>query len=50
MRVAFDERRGCKTLGILCFDKYNFAMPLGKDEMSVGDTVHLRRHDNEDKE
>ena len=41
LRVAFDERRGCKTLGILCFDKYGFTMPLGEDEIIVSDTVHL---------
>ena len=29
-------------MGILCFDKYGFSMPLGRDEIPVGDTVHLR--------
>jgi len=42
LRVAYDERRGCKTLGILAFDKYDFSMPLESAEIPVGDTVHLR--------
>lgn len=43
LRVAFDESKGVKTLGLLCFDKYSFSMPLGENEIVVGDgVVHLR--------
>lgn len=43
LRVAYDEARGTKTLGILCFDKYHFSMPLGDQEIPIpADRVHLR--------
>jgi len=42
LRVAYDERRGQKTLGVLCFDKERFSMPLADDEIPVGNLVHLR--------
>ena len=42
LRAAYNEDKGCKTLGILCFDKYGFSMPLGDQEIPAGDTVHLR--------
>jgi len=35
LRVAFDEEKGYKTLGILCFDKGSFYMPLGDNELPV---------------
>ena len=42
LRVAYDERKGGQTLGILCFDKNDFSMPLGEEEIAVTGTVHLR--------
>lgn len=42
LRVAYDEQKGQKALGILCLDKYEFSMPLGEEEIPVPDTVHLR--------
>jgi xylan 1,4-beta-xylosidase len=43
LRVAYDEKKGQKCLGILCMDKGNFSMPLGEDEIPVGDgDIYLR--------
>ena len=42
LRVAYDEERGCKTLGILAFDKFQFSMPLGDHEIPIGDEVYLK--------
>ena len=42
LRVAYDEEKNRKTLGILIFDKSRFAMPLGDHEIPVGDEVHLK--------
>ncbi len=43
LRVAYDEKKGQKCLGILCMDKGNFSMPLGEDEIPVGDgDLYLR--------
>ena len=43
LRVAYDEEKQQKCLGILLFDKGNFSMPLGKDEIPVGDgKLYLR--------
>ncbi len=42
LRVAYDEERGCKTLGILVFDKFQFSMPLGDREIPIGDEVFLK--------
>lgn len=36
LRVAFDEQKQQKCLGLLCFDNGNFTMPLGDDEIPVG--------------
>ncbi|AJG98276.1 glycoside hydrolase family 43 [Clostridium beijerinckii] len=36
LRVAYNEEKGEKCLGILCFDKGNFSMPLGENEIPVG--------------
>ena len=43
LRVAYNEEKGEQCLGLLCFDKNNFSMPLGENEIPVGEgKVHLR--------
>jgi len=43
LRVAFNEEKQQKCLGILCFDNGNFSMPLGEDEIPVGNgKLYLR--------
>lgn len=43
LRVAFDEEKQQKCLGILCFNNGNFSMPLGEDEIPVGNgKLYLR--------
>ncbi|MDF2533669.1 MAG: glycoside hydrolase family 43 [Clostridia bacterium] len=43
LRVAYDEKKGQKCLGILGIDKGNFFMPLGENEIPIGDgKVYLR--------
>jgi xylan 1,4-beta-xylosidase len=43
LRVAYDEKKDQKCLGILCIDKGNFFMPLGENEIPIGDgNVYLR--------
>lgn len=43
LRLAYNEEKGCNTLGVLMFDKFRFSMPLGEAEIPVaGDTVHLK--------
>lgn len=43
LRLAYDEQRGVKTLGLLCFDKYHFSMPLAQQEIAVhAQQIHLR--------
>jgi xylan 1,4-beta-xylosidase len=43
LRIAYNEDKQQKCLGILCFDKGKFSMPLGEEEVPVGDgKVYLR--------
>jgi xylan 1,4-beta-xylosidase len=43
LRVAYNEAVGEQCLGILLFDKNNFSMPLGENEIPVGyGKVYLR--------
>jgi xylan 1,4-beta-xylosidase len=43
LRIAFREEMQQMCLGILCFDKGNFSMPLGQQEIPVGNgKVHLK--------
>jgi xylan 1,4-beta-xylosidase len=37
LRIAYNEEKGEKCLGILCFDKGNFSMPLNENEIPVGE-------------
>ena len=37
LRVAFNEEKQQRCLGILCFNKGDFSMPLGENEIPVGD-------------
>jgi xylan 1,4-beta-xylosidase len=37
LRVAYNEEKGQKYLGLLCFDKGNFSMPLMENEIPVGE-------------
>lgn len=37
LRVAYNEGLNKKSLGIICFDKGKFFMPLGDNEIPVGD-------------
>lgn len=37
LRIAYNEKKGEKCLGILRFDKGNFSMPLGENEIPVGE-------------
>jgi xylan 1,4-beta-xylosidase len=36
LRVTFDEEKQQKCLGLLLFDNGNFSMPLGENEIPVG--------------
>jgi len=43
LRIAYNEQNNCKCLGILKLDQNKFTMPLGQDEIPVGDVpVWLR--------
>lgn len=43
LRVAFDEEKQQKCLGLLCFDNGSFSMPLGEEEIAVGNgRVYLK--------
>jgi xylan 1,4-beta-xylosidase len=43
LRVAYNEEKQQNCLGILCFDKGFFSMPLGDDEIPVGNgKLYLR--------
>ena len=42
LRVACDERTGQQTLGILCFDKGEFSMPMAEAEIPVNGIARLR--------
>jgi xylan 1,4-beta-xylosidase len=43
LRIAYNEEKQRKCLGLLCFDKGKFSMPLGEEEIPVGDgKVYLR--------
>jgi len=43
LRVAYNEEKGEQCVGLLCFDKNRFSMPLEENEMPVGNgKVYLR--------
>lgn len=43
LRIAYNEEKGEKCLGILSFDKGNFSMPLGDEEIPIGEgKVYLK--------
>lgn len=43
LRIAYNEKLNEHTLGILCFEKGRFTMPLGVEEIPVGEgKVYLR--------
>jgi xylan 1,4-beta-xylosidase len=39
LRIAFNEEKQQMCLGILCFDKGSFSMPLGETEIPVGNGI-----------
>jgi xylan 1,4-beta-xylosidase len=43
LRLAYNEEKGEQCLGLLCFDNNKFTMPLGENEIPVGEgKVYLR--------
>lgn len=50
LRLAYDEEKRCKCIGLLCFDHGEFTMPLGKNEIPItGGDVHMKLSVNNDK-